>query len=94
MSLTAQQLQQRLIERFQPTLLQVIDESAAHAGHLDAGADPQGTHFRVQITSEEFTLLSRVNCHRLVYDALNDFFAQGLHALAIEIIKPTAKENS
>jgi BolA protein len=33
-----------------------------------------------------FTNLSRVQRHRLVYDALQDFIDQGLHALAIELI--------
>jgi BolA protein len=31
---------------------------------------------------------SRVARHRLVYDALQNFIGQGLHALAIEIIDP------
>jgi BolA protein len=31
-----------------------------------------------------FTHLARVARHRLVYDALQDFIDQGLHALAIE----------
>jgi BolA protein len=35
-----------------------------------------------------FTGLSRVARHRLVYDALQDFIAQGLHALAIETEDP------
>jgi BolA protein len=33
-----------------------------------------------------FASLSRVQRHRLVYDALQDFIDQGLHALAIELI--------
>ncbi|MFM7802602.1 MAG: BolA/IbaG family iron-sulfur metabolism protein, partial [Limnohabitans sp.] len=31
---------------------------------------------------------SRVERHRLVYDALKPFIDQGLHALAIEIVEP------
>lgn len=81
---TAAALDQRLREKLQPTALQVIDESYQHAGH--AGADPSGvgTHFRVKIASPLFTGLSRVARHRLVYDSLQDFIDQGLHALAIE----------
>ncbi len=33
------------------------------------------------------SLKSRVARHRLVYDPLQNFIAQGLHALAIEIIE-------
>jgi hypothetical protein len=37
-----------------------------------------------------FTGKSIVMRHRLVYDALHDFMAHGLHALAIEAQAPTA----
>ena len=73
-----------LQEKLQPTQLEVIDESAAHAGHVGSNGTPYGTHFRVRIATPLFTDLSRVARHRLVYDALQDFIAQGVHALAIE----------
>lgn len=77
-------LQARLQERLAPTRLEVIDESYQHAGHVGAHASGVGTHFRVRIASPYFAGKTRVACHRLVYDALQDFIAQGLHALAIE----------
>ena len=80
------QIHARLMERLQPSALNVIDESAAHAGHSGASASGQGSHIRVCIASPLFTPLSRVQRHRLVYDALQDFIDQGLHALAIELI--------
>ena len=86
MSTVAEQINVRLTERLQPTSLKVIDESAAHAGHAGASATGQGSHMRVCIASPLFTSLSRVQRHRLVYDALQDFIDQGLHALAIELI--------
>ncbi|MEY4733482.1 MAG: hypothetical protein RLZZ464_1548 [Pseudomonadota bacterium] len=86
MSTVADQIHARLSERLQPTALKVIDESAAHAGHAGASASGQGSHMRVCIASPMFTSLSRVQRHRVVYDALQDFIDQGLHALAIELI--------
>ena len=80
------QIHARLTERLQPTELRVIDESAAHAGHVGANDSGQGTHMRVCVASPLFTPLSRVQRHRLVYDTLQDFIDQGLHALAIELI--------
>jgi BolA protein len=76
----------RLQERLQPSQLEVIDESAAHAGHAGANGTGWGTHFRVRIASPFFTDLTRVARHRLVYDALQDFIAQGVHAIAIETL--------
>ena len=83
----AARLDEQLRERLSPSLLEVIDESAAHAGHAGANAQGFGSHFRVRIASPAFAGKSRVACHRLVYDALQNFIDQGLHALAIEIIK-------
>ncbi len=81
---TAHALEQRLRERLAPEQLEVLDESWQHAGHAGANDSGVGTHFRVRVASHLFTGKSRVARHRLVYDALQDFIAQGLHALAIE----------
>lgn len=86
----ASSLQARLVERLAPTAIEVLDESAAHAGHAGAGPLGRGTHFRVRIASPNFTGLSRVAQHRLVYDALQDFIDQGVHAIAIEVL-PTPR---
>lgn len=83
---TARQLEQRLRERLNPRVLEVLDESAQHAGHAGAGDAGYGTHFRVRIASPFFANKPRVARHRLVYDALQDFLALGLHALAIETL--------
>lgn len=84
--ITAAALEARLRERLAPTHLEVHDESAAHAGHAGADGTGYGTHFRVRIACPGFAGKSRVARHRLVYDALDDFLARGLHALAIELV--------
>jgi BolA family transcriptional regulator, general stress-responsive regulator len=84
--ITAEALDARLKELLAPTQLEVLDESWKHAGHAGADGSGFGTHFRVRIASPMFTGRSRVACHRLVYDALQDFVARGLHALAIETL--------
>ena len=84
--INAYALEQQLVDLLAPTQLEVLDESAAHAGHSGANAEGFGTHFRVRIASPAFAGRSRVARHRLVYDALQNFIDQGLHALAIEII--------
>jgi len=87
---TATQLQLRLQQVLQPTQLEVIDESHQHHGHAGANGSGFGSHFRVRITSPLFTGKTPIARHRLVYDALQDFMDQGLHALAIEAQTPTA----
>jgi BolA protein len=78
-------LEATLRQALEPTWLEVLDESAAHAGHAGSNGLGHGTHFRVRIGGPAFHGLSRVAQHRLVYDALRKFTAAGLHALAIEI---------
>lgn len=85
-SITAAALEARLRDVLAPTQLEVIDESAAHAGHAGANGTGFGTHFRVRIASPAFDGKPRVARHRLVYDSLQDFIDQGLHALAIEVL--------
>lgn len=89
MNISTAQLEEALKHKLQPFFLHIEDESAAHAGHSGSDGSGQGTHFRVRIGSEIFKGLSRVAKHRLVYDALQTFIAQGLHALAIDIVEST-----
>lgn len=83
---TAADLDAALRRSMTPTVLEVIDESAQHAGHSGAGAEGYGTHFRVRIATPLFEGKSRVARHRLVYDSLQFFIAQGVHAIAIETL--------
>ena len=82
----ANDMAQTLREKLQPTVLEVIDESASHAGHMGATAEGIGSHFRVRIASPAFDGKSRVARHRLVYDALQVFIDQGVHAIAIDVL--------
>ncbi len=86
MSSITEQMHRQLAHTLSTTALEVIDESAAHAGHAGSNGTDFGTHFRVRIASPFFTGKSRVAQHRLVYDALQEFIDQGVHALAIEIL--------
>ncbi|MDA8445370.1 BolA family protein [Paracidovorax valerianellae] len=86
LAITAEAMALRLRERLSPSALEVLDESAAHAGHVGANGTGFGTHFRVRISSPLFTGKPRVAQHRLVYDALQEFIDHGAHAIAIEVL--------
>lgn len=73
-----------LNDAFSPEFLEVIDESAQHAGH--AGARPGGeTHFRVKMRAAAFSGLSRVQRHQKVYGVLAALMNNPIHALALEL---------
>ena len=86
MNITTHTVHEQLAKQLQPTFLEVVDESAQHAGHAGSDGTGEGTHFRVRIASAQFDGRPRVAKHRLVYDAMQEFIDQGLHALAIEIL--------
>ena len=90
LAITTDNIRATLQARYDPSQLEVIDESAAHAGHSGNPDGAGGTHYRVRIASADFVGKSRVAQHRLVYDALATFIDQGLHALAIEILPQAA----
>jgi BolA family transcriptional regulator, general stress-responsive regulator len=75
-----------------PQHLEVIDQSAQHAGH--AGARPGGeTHFRVEIVAAAFEGKPPVARQRRVYEILKDELAAGVHALSLSTLTPAeAKE--
>jgi BolA family transcriptional regulator, general stress-responsive regulator len=83
----AETIRDKLTERFDPTRLDIIDESHRHAGH--AGARPEGeTHFAVTITSAAFAGLSRISRQRLVYETLKHELASSVHALSLTTLVP------
>lgn len=75
-------IRSKLEAGLQPLALEVVDESAQHAGH--AGARPGGeTHFRVHVTSTAFAGVRRLERQRLVHRLLADELAGPIHALSI-----------
>ena len=76
---------QALTAQLEPVSLELVDDSAAHAGH--AGAR-YGAHFNLRIVSARFAGMPRIARHRLVYDALRPWMAEGVHALAIDARTP------
>jgi len=87
MSTRADRIASRLAETFAPTLLQVADESAEHAGHAGAQAGGE-THYAVLMVSAAFVGQSRVARSRAVHAALAAEFASGLHALSLTLRTP------
>ncbi len=78
------EIRQRLQDAFAPSTLDVINESAMHAGH--SGDDGTGeSHWRVVIAAPSFANMSRLARHRAVHDALGKDVIGRLHALALEI---------
>jgi len=74
-------IKSRLQETLSPSHLELIDASAAHAGHAQAGG---AGHFFLTIVSEAFSGKNPVQRHQLVYQALGDLMKSEIHALSIQ----------
>jgi len=75
-------IRERLQEAFRPERLEIRDDSALHAGH--AGARDGAGHYAVTIRAPAFRGRNRIQCHRLVYEALADMMPKQIHALSID----------
>lgn len=86
----------KLTAAFSPIALEVVNDSARHAGHAHLthhlargpGAVTGETHFNVAIVAEAFRGVSRVAAQRQVYAALKDELAGPVHALSVKASAP------
>lgn len=85
MSHRIERITEVLEEKLSPDFLEVIDDSADHAGH--AGASTGMGHFTIKISSAELKTLSLIEAHRLVYGALGKMLETDIHAVRIIIVK-------
>ena len=76
-----------LRRRFSPVRFELRDDSAKHAGH--AGATSGGGHYHLVLVSAEFEGRTRVEQHRMVYEALADLIPDEIHALGLTTRTPS-----
>lgn len=74
-----------------PTALEVIDDSARHAGHAGAGS---GGHFKVTLSCAAFRGRSALERHRLVYAAVAPLMGGKVHALNITARTPEETDST
>ncbi len=86
-------IRDQIVSRLQalsPSLIEVTDDSAAHAGHAGANdhanrtGATDGTHFELTIVSDAFVGKSLVARHRMIYELLAELMQTHIHALKID----------
>ncbi len=83
----AETIKQKLTDSLSPERLEIIDDSARHAGHSGAAAAGE-SHFKVVVVSKAFDGKSRIERHMLVNEALADELRGPIHMLSIKAITP------
>jgi BolA protein len=89
MGIIASAITEKLTKSFNPSHLEVIDQSHLHAGHAGAQAHAAEhgsaeSHFHVIINAETLTPLSRLARHRAVMGALEDEMPK-IHAFSLDV---------
>lgn len=85
MSMLLEEIRHRLAA-LQPSIVELEDESARHAGH--AGAAAGGGHFKLYIVARIFAGQSKLARHRTVYDTLGNLIPHRIHAISIDARTP------
>ena len=81
------EMRELLTRRFAPTRLEIVNDSAHHAGH--SGDDGSGeSHFTIHIEAAEFADMTRLARQRAVIAALGDIVGERVHAVAIKADAP------
>jgi BolA protein len=80
-------IRDKLTAAFQPTRLEIEDDSARHAGHAGARAGGE-SHFNVLIEAHAFAGAPKVARQRMVHRALADELAGPVHALSVKALAP------
>jgi BolA family transcriptional regulator, general stress-responsive regulator len=83
---TTVQTIEHLLAGLEPESIELIDDSARHAGH--AGARAGGGHYELTVVSPRFEGKSRLERHRMVYAALGPLMQREIHALALRTYTP------
>ncbi|MFT5170095.1 MAG: BolA protein [Candidatus Omnitrophota bacterium] len=81
-------IEQILKDTFKISSLEVIDDSAKHAGHK-AAIESGGGHFTVNIISDDFKDKKLIERHRMINSALKEELKTTIHALAIKTHTPS-----
>lgn len=82
---TAELIRERLAA-LSPSRIEIIDDSALHAGH--AGARSGGGHFRLTIVASAFAGHATMARHRMIHQALGELMHGPIHALSIQARTP------
>ncbi|KAM5531593.1 hypothetical protein V8D89_014762 [Ganoderma adspersum] len=90
-------MRNKLAELLRPSQLDITNDSWQHRHHAPmraAGGGNGETHFSVHVVSEQFQGKSTMQRHRMIYAALSEEFAAGLHALSLKTKTPSEVQST
>ena len=80
-------IREKLTKAFAPAALEIVNDSARHAGHAGSPGTGQ-SHFSIKVVSAVFAGKSRLERHRMVNEVLAEELKGKIHALAVSALAP------
>ena len=80
-----QRISDKLKKTFNPTFIEITDNSLAHSGHSGFDKSAKETHLHIKMKSLNFKKMNKREMHQIVYSELKEEFSNGLHALELEL---------
>lgn len=84
-------IRERINTELNPSYLNIIDQSADHAGHPEAQTQGGG-HFTIEVISPLFADKTAIERHRMIYLALGDAMGKEIHAVSITAETPSENQ--
>lgn len=81
-----QHIEAKLRQAYEPTVLEIIDNSWRHAGHV--GNIMGGSHLAILLVSDRFQGMPPLSRHRQVRQVLAEELTQFIHALELRTLTP------
>ncbi|CAE6512455.1 unnamed protein product [Rhizoctonia solani] len=86
-----QAIHEKLTKLLKPSSMEITNDSWQHRHHAamrESGGGDGETHFTVRVVSDSFVGKTTMQRHRMVYGALSEELAQGVHALSLQTKTP------
>ena len=77
-------IEKKLRDEFKPSYLSIVDDTESHRGH-SGFTEGVESHFNVEISSEYFLDMTRLERHRKIHSTLGPEILAKIHALALKI---------
>ena len=86
--LLIEEVERLLISFFETSHVKITDDSVNHIGHT---GNTGGAHLNLEIVSNKFDQLTRIERHKLIYQCLDGLIPDKIHAL--KVLALTTLEN-
>lgn len=77
-------LKSKLNTTFNPSFLDIIDDSHLHVGHV--GAEDNKLHITIKIKAKALENLNRIQQHKMIYSSMSKEIESHFHAISIIIL--------